>query len=418
MMRLAWLAFAVACSGNDVTPTDTDTETPGPDPVDTSTPTDITDTKVIDTGNPAAPANRVRFTVTGEWAGLGVSFSQLNNPLTQGTYLDFGGFLQSEAVPSAEFSVDLDTPSSLDLRDFPDYPGIQWAVYVAGLFEDDGDGRPEEGEAYAAASQTYLVYLSAPSGLPEELQWFGLRAGWNALNLYGTLWPHAVPMDSLTLTVRELQNSIVLSGTYDSTFAAGTATTTTGTSTGTVTIPGGTGDTGRWDTGRYYYEPMGPIRLAVVPSVGLYGFEPPEMLLYDEAIAASWTISIVGAPPEDHGLPSYYYDYDYAPYGRSSMITEIPLAYSDQDESGSYTRGDWYLYSVCDTATFERITLLWAERSDDLATTFLLDGHHGWMSLSQTYDYYYGGSEISIQTGVLTGLAIGSGCYDYDRDPF
>jgi hypothetical protein len=246
---------------------------------------------------------------------------------------------------------------------------------------------------YVGVSRTYLAWIETPSGLPVELERLGLVPGWNALQLYGTRWPHVVPHDALTITVPEATTTLTLSGTWEAPAALA------GTHNGRDTGGGGTSP-----------EPPGPLRLAVVPRWSLQGGSLPATLLHDAPLTARWSIVLDGAPPEDHGA-SGGGDRDKLLPTLLTSIVEVPLAYTDDEEDGAFSAADAVVHDVCDPVAAGRVTAVWAQRTSNLAATFLLDGRHGWIAVVE-------GAVTAIRTGVLSDLAVGVGCVPPDdRDP-
>ena len=385
------LVLAMACV-TPTTPAGTDPTSPS-DPT-TSEPTSTAPTSPIDTASTVDP-DSFTFSIDGAWEGTALTLTLLRNPGIVTGLLEPGTVREGWPVDGPSVTVDVPDPDPNALQPVPEFPEVGWVVYVAALHLDpDRDARPDPDEVYVGVSQAYLAWIEAPEGVPEALARLGLVSGWNGLRHHGTAWPHVVPRDEMTISVPEPQPTLTLAGAWDLAEPAAP--------------PGNDGrDTGGGGTTP---EEPGPLRLAVVPEISLQGGRLPATLLHDAPRSHPWSITLDGAPPQDHGAGGGD-DRDPLRGTLPASVVEVPLAYTDDDEDEAFSGADDVVHDVCDPAAGARVTVQWRERSADLAATFAAEGQHGWLA-------HVRGATSEIRTGHVSDLAVGVGCTPVDdRDP-
>ena len=359
---------------NDTAPTDPPTDT-GSGTTDTSPPPDAT---------PETPM-QITFNVTGEWANLGLTLTELGAPnATDYALLEIGEVLASTTVTSATPSLTLDPIAAEDLQPHPAFPTIQWAVYAVALHEDgDSDGEHDPEERYAAVSNAALVFVRSSEPLPTTLTSLGMQLGWNALTVVDQ--PLAsVPLNAVPIEIHPEENQLTLSGIFDP--YGGYYTGTYPTSTPTTTPTTGTGDTGdkpplpTGDTGDYYF-PTGADSLAAIPAPMIYRQVVPKTLLYDAELEKTWSMTLTGEPPSDHQFTS-------DPFLPDGFALEYPLWYIDVNEDSAFTDEDFTLAAPCEPEAQLTVRALWATRTPDLGLTIALEGRTGWLAILNEPPYY------------------------------
>jgi hypothetical protein len=196
----------------------------------------------------------------------------------------------------------------------------------------------DAGEVFTGYSPAFVVFLQSDGGLSLPLKLFGLRSGWNALEIAAdSPYPVALPLDSIPVVAPEPSTEATVSGTW-------TAPVTTGT-------PG----PATW--------------LGLVPASDYSGMYLD--VLYDDPITPDWSITVTGEPPLTHQLPGN-------PYVAAGTALEVPVTFEDTDASGSLTPGDLILDSVC-TADLRPVALAWFPATDDLLLTFVTQAQSGWV---------------------------------------
>jgi hypothetical protein len=278
MSLLALSLSLLACDGGEIELDDT-----GPE-ADTDTDTD-SDTDTDRSGD-------LTFLIDGEITGTAITLSLFNFGDQEPSV---GDVMHAEAVTSATQTVTVAGPADDDLQEIDpgQFPDLMAAYYIAAVHLDtDADTEIDLEEQVVGVGSHFVVYLE---NVPADLQAFGLDEGWNALAFVeGQDFPDIGDVEGVDLPLSLFpQDSVSIGGTY-----------------------GGSYD-------------LDSTRFAAVAGPMLEGGSVSELLV-DEAGAESWSWSVEGAPPEDH-----FMDVD-----GSYAAIELPMAYLDNDESGSFTGGD------------------------------------------------------------------------------
>jgi hypothetical protein len=290
---------------------------------DTDTDTD-TDADADETGDPVP--STLTFVVDGLRDGLALTLTPVN-------FVDDGmdaGELAASAAVTGEV-VELTVTPPEEVAALEGVPGGFYAWMLPALHEDgDGDTLHGDDEAYAGAGPGWVLWLE---GAVDALAPYGLFEGWNAVKLSPT---------------GELED---LYSTDEIPVATGLEVVESVTIGGSAKVAEGT-------------------RLVLYP-----GAETASEPLVDEELGEEWSISLEGAPPEDHL---------YLAEGIDLLVAvESPLAYTDADGSGDASVGDSAVSYACSGGDpvflyyTGEITVL------EAAAYFSLSGFHpGWMAFA------------------------------------
>lgn len=256
-----------------------------------------TDTGAEDTG----AATDLSFAITGDLTGATFSLSWIDASTFGSQSLTLGEVVASApAEATQELALD-DPPESQLIELDPDgQPGTVAAFYLPALHYDaDGDGAAANGEVVVGAGRWWAYFIGGT--LSEEAASMGLELGWNSANLldgdpaqYGGA--SDIPLAANQVPVSDISVS-------------GTAA-----------------------------EDLVGSNFAVLSAMAFSNATPPAPLFEGE-LAATWSVSLSGAPGEDH-----VFDID----GKGTMgVFEVLAAYSDTDASGDYSTGDQVTGVAC-----------------------------------------------------------------------
>ena len=261
--------------------------------------TDTADTGPVgdDTADTGAPAETTRLTWVVDGAWPGTYFGLVHLEPSDGGYLM--GTVEWTSPVDATISLDVPAPRAELMAEIPELPGLEIAFFVGGLFVDDGDERWDADEVWVGVSVPWSLYIDGV--VPVELLAIGIREGWNALALTSEN-PEAGDIEAMELAIR-YRDEVTLGGTADETIAV-------------------------------------TDRFAMLPA-SMFGGEFPARLYADQRFddGKSWSVDIVGDPPEDH-----FADVD---NDGVSDAFEIPYAYTDADASGGVSGDDTFLGAGC-----------------------------------------------------------------------
>lgn len=296
-----------------------------------------------------------------------IRFSDSNDEPT------FGDVLASAPVSGATVSVTPPVPNDLDEVDPTNAPGLMGAFFLPALSSDDnGNGAYDDGEPFVGIGLSLPTYFSGP--IPASWTSVGVVEGWNALEFdfdstnggvtaVGDV--SAIPLDTNLWPV----SSITIGGTYG----------------GTVKVDG--------------------LRLALLPYAAFHaGSLSGFMILEDEALTETWTLSVDGEPPANHFLSSVDW--------LSEIAGELPVAYKDQDDSEDLTDGDQWLYLACSGS--DAVALFYTpELTDRLAALYyaMSGAATGWSA----WAFSPGGNHeapTALSSSEANRLVISSDCVD------
>lgn len=254
------------------------------------------DTQPVDTGSPAQSVWPV--TLVSEDTSLSVAVFDFT--LVEGGIEDVG-LLSSSSLSEGSAALELQAPAAEDLQALDaDDPDLLVRYALALSFQDSNEnGAHDYGEVIVGGLDYGLLYVQSPTPVMEFL---GFRSGWNAFRTLGS-FTEVVDLQGLLLkpslaTVETLS----ISGTYD--------------------------------------EAYGPARAAVLPVAWFTAPDPTEVI-GDSAIGANWSMTLDGAPPASHLLPS---DDPSLPGG----ALDLPFAYLDLNGNGKWSLGqDQPVLPIC-----------------------------------------------------------------------
>ena len=322
----------IACDGNKIelddiatAADDTGTDDTGADDTGTGGTDDTGTTGDSDTGTVAGTA--VSFALSGDWTGLTVAVTGFTFGANEEIVVLDG--LASAPADAAVVEMELPVPT-----DLMPYDGqVSYALFAASLHDDqDGDGFPSDEPIYGV-TDVWLLYLEG--GVPAELAGAGMVEGWNAAGLL--TGGSAVSLEGIPLTTNMAPVEVAtLGGVYEGSFAE-------------------------------------DHRLALIPQA-----ENVQVLIYDEALHAEWSISVAGSPPVDHLVSD----------GVTTYSVETPLVYLDNDHSGAASQGDTGTHLACDSAG-NTVALAWLEMVTHLnvAMQYSSVGYHtGWLVIGGDQD--------------------------------
>lgn len=259
-----------------------------------------------DSGEPTGTP--VTFLLDGEWGGTTLSGTRFY--FDNSNSLILGDGLFSALATSAELSVGVPDPT--DLEPLPDIPGVDFAVFLVSLHQDeDGDGFPAD-EVITGIGRFWMVFLA---GDESAIAGAFLEPGWNVLR---TDVPDDIfPLDGIELSTNLLENeSISAAGAYSGA------------------------------------EPVDGLGMAAIPQA-----EPVSSIVYDAPMTNPWSVTLSGIPPTDH----------FVDVGDGNVIAlEFLLVYADNDNSNGVSEGDQGLHVVCDDAG-DTISLIYLPEVTDLA---------------------------------------------------
>lgn len=219
--------------------------------------------------------------------------------------LVLGDTLVSAPVTANPFGLGTPDPASDQLveLDPTNAPGFFAALYIASMHEDPDGDHVHQDEPYLGVSPVWMFF--ADGTIPEGYLQIGIRHGWNALlpDLVNDSNPPTVlSIDDIPIaTSLAPVDSVRISGTYD----------------------------GDLD--------ISLLRHALLPFVAFEG-QDPGALLFDSTLSAEWTIEVSGEPPAAHIVSGGELD---------GVALEVPLTYSDNDGSHSFSTGDTPAYATC-----------------------------------------------------------------------
>ncbi len=333
------------------TDTDTDTDTDSDTDADTDSDTDAD-----------ADADTVTFALDGDWEDTWLTLSLVGR---DGDGILLGDTVSTDPAIDAEMVISLPAIEESDL-DVDEESGTGIATYVAALHDDlDGEGLPEPGEAVAAVSEVWLVFVNEP-----DEGWLdrGYSEGWNAVGaiiggpeaeeVFYEL--DAVPLPTNMRPVEE----VTLSGTYDA------------------------------DS-----PDIASLRIALIPQVMAEGQEV-EALLLDEELSTPFEIALSGAPPDDHMAES----------GGPSAALESPLVYDDGDASGSFTDGDGAVFGIC--SDDRPVLLRYSPEVTEIQValfTMLSEAGVGWWAGAEDTGAE-GGGLVALDDSEMSTLSIDENC--------
>ena len=267
------------------------------------------------------------------------------------TYLDLFGAGDATVWQTAEVTdttqgirVPIPPPDHLLELDPTNLPGLNAAFYAATVEVDGGHG-------HSAIAMTAFLDGDVPTG-------FGWAEGWNALVFSDdeeeapeNIGIDAIPIEPLT---------------FNDTLTFG----------GTTSV-----DADRW---------------GLFPGALLEG-QPVGSVLVDEALGETWSVTLSGPPPDDHGLP-----------GEEGFVLELPLAYQDLDASEGLSDGDLPLSPAC-TAEGLTAVLLWAAAPPDGQSAYFAMSQGfplGWRAIGAGAD----DEGVDLEGEALTTLAFDGSC--------
>ncbi|MBX2801705.1 MAG: hypothetical protein KTR31_28765 [Myxococcales bacterium] len=319
-----WLTGCPQGSTDD-TDTDTTTPTETADTGDTdTTDTDTDTTPTGDTGTPTEPTSDLTFDLQGAWPGTAINLTRFDPE--SGAILDE---LASESVTSALHTMAVPDPDGLVSLDKDD-PNVRGAIYTAAAFaDDDSDGVHDPGELYVGLAPPLLLFLEVDGAFPIDLAGLGLVEGWNAL-LVDDKSLEVLPIDDIPLPLPEASSATVR-GTYDE---------------------------------------KAELRLATFP-ITAFGQKSWPAALVDDALGATWEITVTDEPPLDHQITG-------SPYFPDGSAVVLVGGYIDNDDDDTLTLADTIAYTAC-TPEGDQVSLTWLPQSDDLQVTVFLGGTWGWL---------------------------------------
>lgn len=310
-----------------------------------------------DTDTGTAPPADFTFALSGAYTDSTLTLTWLDFASLGSQTLATGDVRYSGIVTGASAGVPFGEPLEEDRQEIDpvNAPGFTLSGYIPGLHVDtDGDGLLSGTEAYAGVGLAWPVFVGGE--VPADYLDLGMVAGWNALQFVpDSEIPllhdiTAIPLDAL-LAERE---SITFGGSL-------------------------AGD----DT-----------RLFVAPAAIFEGGTVADYV-YDDVVSDPWSVTLDSRPAADH-----FSELE----GLGLAALEVPLAYTDNDQSGSYTDGDTPTTAACFNGS--AVGLLYLSGVTDLLTGWSLTMQGlgtGWLGLSLADT---GGgivSDADLQTLALDG---------------
>ncbi len=272
---------------------------------DSGSPDDSGDSE--DSGGPAGTP--VTFLLDGEWGGTTLAGTRFY-------FRDSGDVVMGDGLfsaPAVAAELSIGVPDPTDLEPLPDLPGVDYAVVMVSLHQDeDGDGYPAD-EAITGIGRFWMVFLA---GDEATITSYFRAPGWNVLRtdvLDGTY-----ALDKIGLSTNLLENeSISAAGAFSGS------------------------------------DPVEGLGIAAIPQA-----ESVSSIVYDAPMSDPWSVTLSGTPPTDH----------FVDMGDGNVIAlEFLLVYSDTDNSDSVSEGDLPLHVVCDDAG-DTISLIYLPEVTELAT--------------------------------------------------
>jgi len=350
--------------GDTDTDTDTDSDTDADSDADADADTDADADADVDAV--------LTFDIGEGWEGTGLTLSHM----VPGEDMDFSTTFYEVAVTGETVGIDPGDVPAEHLLEVE--PGLTIAMYVPSLFADtDSDSAHDEGERYVGISTWWPVWIDGEP--PTEYADLGLVAGWNALELdfesdgeFTVGDPMAIPLPASLWPNEE----ITIGGSY-----AGT-------------------------------QPTDTQRLTLISGVAMEGGDLSD-LLYDDALADPWSITVKGDAPESHVIEQDEFGL--------TMAWEYPFTYLDNDGSLSPTDGDLPLNFACMGS--EYVLLYWMQPATTVEQAFMYA--YGWEPYGWTPGWFAASVDprasepmpVALDDSDLTTLELSAACNPWGGAP-
>ena len=281
---------------------------------------------------------RLTFDIDGATEGTALTLTWVRDT---GEGLEIGNLLAATIVDSDSQSIDVPVPDESEMVEVEPLmaPGLFMATYLPALHTDNGNAIHDNDEFYVGVGDIWPTYVQGT--IPDDVADAGLHEGWNALLLNEGYIEIGVQTYEIPMAVNlAADNTITIGGDYS-------------------------GETDPED-----------LNLALEPMTNTTDSKW-DSLIYDGHLTDSWEINIEGAPPEDHLV-----DWEDQPF---KVAAEAPVAYSDEDASGSMNGPDQVVNIAC--YKNEPVTLYYAAGTTDLETAYeftAYDIRFGWMAAASS----------------------------------
>lgn len=296
------LLVLLACTTADLDsdPTDTAPDTDADTDTDTDSDTDAPQTLTFELIDP--PEGDLVVSMT--WfAPVGDSDVVVGTALASTAVVD-GVATLTPGAPPAELLNPLDA----------DRPDMLGALYMFTVHEDlDGDGAHSEGEPFTGVASAWGLYLQE---IDSVYRFVGFNEGWNTYVNSASPIPDVVSLDAIPVEANNLAAipGSAFGGTFDGALPAGGA---------------------------------------IFPYATLAGLAALPPLVDVGTLGSTWSMSVAGDPPASHQIADEDPDLP-------NQAIEVPLAYVDTDQNGSFSGQDYPALPACYEGT--PTSLLWTGR--------------------------------------------------------